>query len=439
MIKEDRFLEKIADFCISKSKDLGSTSSNVLVMNTISENVNIRNKKLDGSERSENLGVTLTTYIGKKKASISSTNLSENNLIELVTRCIDSTKVTPEDEYNSLPDQELHFKGEKNLELYDNTHLSNDEKINFIKEAEEVAFSHDKIVNTNGSGFSETKSNFILANSNGFSDGYKTSQFTAYCEVVSKSNGSMERDYEYSSKRHFKDLLTPKQIGESAAQLSISKLNPKKIESNKMGIVFDKRIAQNLLSTFASAISSNTISKGTTFLKDCLDKKIFNDQINIIDKANIKKANGSRYFDSEGVRIEDLKLVKNGILNDYLVETYSGKKINRKSNGRSSGTTNLYFENGDQSFDQLINSEKKLLYIKETIGRGANIITGDYSVGASGIMIENGKFTFPVSEITIAGNFNEMFKNIILADDLEFKYSTNSPTMLVNGITVGGK
>ena len=439
MIKEDRFLEKIADFCISKSKDLGSTSSNVLVMNTISENVNIRNKKLDGSERSENLGVTLTTYIGKKKASISSTNLSENNLIELVTRCIDSTKVTPEDEYNSLPDQELHFKGEKNLELYDNTHLSNDEKINFIKEAEEVAFSHDKIVNTNGSGFSETKSNFILANSNGFSDGYKTSQFTAYCEVVSKSNGSMERDYEYSSKRHYKDLLTPKQIGESAAKLAISKLNPKKIESNKMGIVFDKRIAQNLLSTFASAISSNTISKGTTFLKDCLDKKIFNDQINIIDKANIKKANGSRYFDSEGVRIEDLKLVKNGILNDYLVETYSGKKINRKSNGRSSGTTNLYFENGDQSFDQLINSEKKLLYIKETIGRGANIITGDYSVGASGIMIENGKFTFPVSEITIAGNFNEMFKNIILANDLEFKYSTNSPTMLVNGITVGGK
>ena len=436
MIKEDRFLEKIADFCISKSKDLGSTSSNVLVMNTISENVNIRNKKLDGSERSENLGVTLTTYIGKKKASISSTNLSENNLFELVTRCIDSTKVTPEDEYNSLPDQELHFKGEKNLELYDNTHLSNDEKINFIKEAEEVAFSHDKIVNTNGSGFSETKSNFILANSNGFSDGYKTSQFTAYCEVVSRSNGSMERDYEYSSKRHFKDLLTPKQIGESAAQLSISKLNPKKIESNKMGIVFDKRIAQNLLSTFASAISSNTISKGTTFLKDCLDKKIFNDQINIIDKANIKKANGSRYFDSEGVRVEDLQLVKNGILNDYLVETYSGKKINRKSNGRSSGTTNLYFENGDQSFDQLINSEKKLLYIKETIGRGANIITGDYSVGASGIMIENGKFTFPVSEITIAGNFNEMFKNIILADDLEFKYSTNSPTMLVNGITV---
>ena len=439
MIKDESVLKKIADICISKSKEFGSTNSNVLVINSVSENVNIRNKKVDGSERSENLGVTLTTYIGKKKASISSTNLNENNLTELVKRCIDSTKVTPEDEYNSLPDKELHFKGEKNLDLNDETHISNDEKINFIKEAEETAFSNDKIVNTNGSGFSETKTNFILANSNGFSDGYKTSQFTAYCEVVSKSNGSMERDYEYSSKRYFKDLLTPKQIGETAAKLAINKLNPKKIESDKMDIIFDKRIAQNILSTFASAISSATIAKGTTFLKESLNKEVFSNKINIVDKGNIKKANGSRYFDSEGVKIEVLELVKNGILKDYLIETYNGKKINRKSNGRSSGTTNLYFENGHQTFKQLINSRKKILYINETIGRGANIITGDYSVGASGRMIENGDFTYPVSEITIAGNFNDMFKNIILADDLEFKYSTNSPTMLVSDMIVGGK
>ncbi len=439
MIKEQNYLKKITDFCITKSKELGSTSSNVVVMNSISESINFRNKKLDGSERSENLGLTLTTYIGKKKASISSTNLNENNLKELIKRCIESTKVTPEDEYNSLPDKELHFKGEKNLDLYDDRCLSNDEKINFIKEAEEEAFLNDKIVNTNGSGFSETKSNFILANSNGFSDGYKTSQFTAYCEVVSKSNGSMERDYEYTSKRFFSDLLKPKEIGQTAARLAINKLNPKKIDSNKMDIIFDKRISKNFLSTFASAISSTAIAKGTTFLKESLNQKIFNDKINVIDKATIKKGNGSRYFDSEGVNVQDLELVNNGILKDYLVETYSGKKIKRKSNGRSSGTTNLFFQNGDKTFNQLINSNKKLLYINETIGRGANIITGDYSVGASGIMIENGEFAYPVSEITIAGNFNEIFKNIILADDLEFKYSTNSPTMLISGMTVGGK
>ena len=249
----------------------------------------------------------------------------------------------------------------------------------------------------------------------------------------------MERDYEYSSKRFYEDLLTPKKIGDSAAKLAISKLNPKKIASDKMDIIFDRRIAQNLLSTFASAISSNTIAKGTTFLKDSLDKKIFNNQINIVDKGDIKKGNGSRYFDSEGVKIDELNLVENGILKDFLVETYSGKKIDRKSNGRSSGTTNLYFKNGTQTFDQLINSSNKVLYINETIGRGANIITGDYSVGASGIMIENGQFTYPVSEITIAGNFNDMFQNIILADDIEFRYSTNSPTMLISGMTIGGK
>jgi len=439
MVKEDSYLYKIADFCISKSKIFGSTDVSVLVKNSISENISFRNKKLDGSERAENLGVILTTYIGKKKASISSTNLSDNNLTELVEKCVDATKVTPEDEYNSLPDKELHFEGDKNLELYDDTHIENNKKVSFIKEAEETAFINDKIVNTNGSGFSEIKSNFVLANSNGFSDGYKTSQFTAYCEVVAKNNGSMERDYEYSSKRYFDDLIKPKEIGENAAKLAISKLNPKKIESNRMDVIFDKRIAQSILSSFASAISSSTIAKGTTFLKNSLNKQVFTKEINVIDKGDIKKANGSRYFDSEGVKVQELELISKGILKDYLTETYNGKKINRKSNGRSSGTTNLFFENGKNTFNELINSNKKILYITETIGRGSNIITGDYSVGASGIMIENGKFTYPVSEITIAGNFNEMFMNISLANDLEFKYSTNSPTMLISGMTIGGK
>ncbi|MBH00966.1 MAG: protein for maturation of antibiotic MccB17 [Candidatus Pelagibacter sp.] len=439
MVKEDSYLYKIADFCISKSKIFGSTDVSVLVKNSISENISFRNKKLDGSERAENLSVILTTYIGKKKASISSTNLSDNNLTELVEKCVDATKVTPEDEYNSLPDKELHFEGDKNLELYDNTHIENNKKVSFIKEAEETAFINDKIVNTNGSGFSEIKSNFVLANSNGFSDGYKTSQFTAYCEVVAKNNGSMERDYEYSSKRYFDDLIKPKEIGENAAKLAISKLNPKKIESNRMDVIFDKRIAQSILSSFASAISSSTIAKGTTFLKNSLNKQVFTKEINVIDKGDIKKANGSRYFDSEGVKVQELELISKGILKDYLTETYNGKKINRKSNGRSSGTTNLFFENGKNTFNELINSNKKILYITETIGRGSNIITGDYSVGASGIIIENGKFTYPVSEITIAGNFNEMFMNISLANDLEFKYSTNSPTMLISGMTIGGK
>ena len=439
MIKDQNYLKNIADYCLNKSQKYGSDNSSILVHNSVSENISIRNRKLDGSERSENLAVTLTTYIGKKKSSISSSNLKEDNLNKLVMRCVENTKITPEDGFNSLPEKELHFKGDKKLELYDDTYLENRQKIDFIKEAEEEAFANNKIVNTNGSGFSQNKSNFILGNTNGFMDGYKTSQFTAYCEVVSKENGSMERDYEFSSKRFFSEMLKPKHIGTKAAELAIRKLNPRKIKSEKIDIIFDKRISKNFLSTFASAISSNAIAKGTTFLKDKINEIVFNEKINIIDKGNIKRANGSRYFDSEGVNIEELKLVKNGILSDYLVDTYNGKKINKQSNGRSSGTTNLYFEKGSTSFENLIRSKNRILYVTETIGRGANIITGDYSVGASGLIIENGEFVYPVSEITIAGNFNEIFKNIILADDLEFNYSTNAPTILVSGMIVGGK
>ena len=439
MIKEENYLKKIADSCLTQSKKLGSSDANVVVMNSISESVNIRNKQLDGSERSDNLAITLTTYIGKKKASIASSNLNENNINKLVNRCVEATKITPEDEYNSLPEKELHYFGNKDLQLYDDTYIDNEKKIEFIKKAEEQAFKNKNIINTNGSGFSQNKSNFILANTNGFMDGYKTSQFTAYCEVVSKRNGSMERDYEFTSKRFFSDLIKPEKIGKNAAKYAVNKLNPKKIKSEKLSLIFDKRISKNFLSNFASSISSSSIAKGTTFLKNKINKQIFNKQINIVDRGDILKGNGSKYFDSEGIKIDNLELVKDGILKDYLVDSYNGKKIDRKSNGRSSGTTNLYFKKGDVSFNDLIKSEKKLLYINETIGRGANIITGDYSVGASGIMIENGEFAYPVSEITIAGNFHEMFKNIILADDLEFKYSTNSPTMLINGMTVGGK
>ena len=439
MLKEDEYLKKLAENFSTNLKKSGASESSVLISNSVSESVNIRNKKLDGSTRSDSLNVLLTAYVGKKKSSISSSNLDESHINELIKKCVEMAKITPEDELNSLPDSELYFKGIKNLDLYDETFIENSKKIDFIKEAEEEAFKKKEVVNTNGSGFNQNKSNFILANSNGFIDGYKSSNFSAYCEVVAKSNGSMERDYEYSSKRFFKDLLEPKKIGDKASELAIKKLKPRKIKSKKMKVIFDKRIAKNFLSSFASAISSGTIAKGTTFLKNKLNTEIFNKKINIIDKPDIVKGSGSRYFDIEGTSTNKLSLVENGVLKNYFIDTYNGKKINMKSNGRASGTTNLYFENGDEDYKNLINSDKEILYINETFGRGANIITGDYSVGASGFMVENGEFIYPVSEITIAGDLNDIFNKMVLGNDLQFNYSTNSPTMLVDELTVGGK
>jgi PmbA protein len=439
MVKDQDHLKKIATVCIDTAKKLGATDSNAFVMHSISETVNFRNKKLDESDRSDNLGVTLTTYIGKKKSTISSSNLTETNIKNLIERCIETTKITPEDEFNSLPDKELLAREINDLNLYDDNHIENEKKIDYLKEVENSAFESKEIINTE-TGFSENKSNFILANSYGFLNGYKSSSFSASCVAVAKdTNNNMERDYEFTSKCHLDDMLKPKEIGSIAAKKTIEKLNPQKIKSEKISVVFDRRISKGILSTLAGAISASAIARGTSFLKEKLNKEIFSSSINVLDKPNIAKGLGSRYFDSEGVKSEELKLVDQGVLKHYLVDTYYGKKLNLKSNGRCDGTSNLFFENGAISYQDLLKLNQRILYVTETIGHGTNLVTGDYSVGATGFIIENGVFKHPVSEITIAGNFEDIFKNITLANDLEFKYATNAPTMLIEGMVVAGK
>ena len=439
MVKDQDHLKKIATVCIDTAKKLGATDSNAFVMHSISETVNFRNKKLDESDRSDNLGVTLTTYIGKKKSTISSSNLTETNIKNLIERCIETTKITPEDEFNSLPDKDLLAREINDLNLYDDNHIENEKKIDYLKEVENSAFENKEIINTE-TGFSENKSNFILANSDGFLNGYKSSSFSASCVAVAKdTNNNMERDYEFTSKCHLDDMLKPKEIGSIAAKKTIEKLNPQKIKSEKISVVFDRRISKGILSTLAGAISASAIARGTSFLKEKLNKEIFSSSINVLDKPNIAKGLGSRYFDSEGVKSEELKLVDQGVLKHYLVDTYYGKKLNLKSNGRCDGTSNLFFENGAISYQDLLKLNQRTLYVTETIGHGTNLVTGDYSVGATGFIIENGVFKHPVSEITIAGNFKDIFKNITLANDLEFKYATNAPTMLIEGMVVAGK
>ena len=438
MVKDQEYLIKKASYCLDLAKKLGATNISVMVGNSISETVNFRNKKLDESNRSDSLGISITTYIGKKKSSISSSNLLKDNLNILIEKCIETTKNTPEDEFNSLPDKDLLAQEARDLNIYDETHIENDNKIEYLNKLEASASNDKKIVNTESS-FTEDKSNFILANSDGFCDGYKSSSFSASSVAVAKDDKSMERDYEYTHKCHLNDIQNPDELGKIAAEQAIRKLSPKKIGSEKVAIIFDKRIAKGMLNTFASAISSSAISRGTSFLKDKINQKIFSDKINILDKPDILKGLGSKNFDSEGVKIDTLNLVEQGVLKHYLIDTYNGKKLNLKSNGRCGGTSNLYFDKGNVPYKDLLNHSSKSLYITETIGHGSNIVTGDYSVGATGFLIENGEFKYPINEITIAGNFKDMFQNITLANDLEFKYSTNSPTMMIEGMIVAGK
>ncbi len=438
MIKDQDFLKAKAAYCLDVAKKIGASDASVTIGHSISETVNFRNKNLDESNRSDGLAFSIDTYIGKKKSSISSSNLLDENLNILIEKCFETTKITPEDEFNSLPDKHLLADKLKDLNIYDETHIDNDKKINYLKELENIASEDKKIINTESS-FTEKKTNFILANSDGFCSGYKTSSFTTSCVAVAKDENSMERDYEYSSKRYLDDIKDPQTLGKLASHQTIRKLSPKKIGSEKLSVIFDKRIAKGMLSAFASAISSSAVARGTSFLKDQINQQIFSNSINIIDKPDIIKGLGSKNFDSEGIKSETLNLVKEGVLKNYLVDTYNGKKLNIQSNGRSGGTTNLYFENGKQSYDDLLKTNPKCIYITETIGHGSNLVTGDYSVGATGFFVEDGEFKYPINEITIAGNFKDMFKNIFLANDLDFEYSTNSPTMMIEGMTVAGK
>ena len=400
MVKDQDYLEKKASYCLDLAKKLGATDVNVNVGNSISETVNFRNKKLDESNRSDNLGIDITTYIGKKKSSISSSNLLNDNINILIEKCIETTKNTPEDEFNSLPDKNLLAKKIKDLNLYDDTHIENDNKIEYLKRLEVVASADKKIVNTESS-FVEDKSNFILANSDGFCKGFKTSSFIVSSVAVAKDDNSMERDYDYTLKCHLKDIKDAEELGKKAAEQTIRKLSPKKIGSEKIAIIFDKRIAKGILNTFANAISSSAISRGTSFLKDKINQKIFSNGIDIFDKPDILKGLGSRTFDSEGVKTETLKLVEKGVLKHYLIDTYNGKKLNLRSNGRSGGTSNLYFNKGKISLKDLLSSNSRCLYLTETIGHGSNIVTGDYSVGATGFLIENGEFKYPINEIYV--------------------------------------
>ena len=438
MVKDQEFLVSKASYCLDLAKKMGATDATVTVGHSISETVNFRNKSLEASDRSDGLALNIETFVGKKKSSISSSNLIDENIKTLIEKCFETTKITPEDEFNSLPDKSLLSEKINNLNLYDQTRFENEKKINYLNELEESASLSQKIINTESS-FTENKSNFILANSDGFCSGYKTSSFTASCVTVAKDENSMERDYEFTSKRHLSDIKKPKDLGEKAAEQTIKKLSPNKIGSEKINLIFDKRIAKGMLNAFASAVSASAIARGTSFLKDKIDQQVFSKSINVIDKPDIIKGMGSQNFDSEGVSSKTLNLVENGILKNYLIDTYNGNKLNLQSNGRNGGTTNLYFENGKISFEELLKNTSKCLYITETIGHGSNIVTGDYSVGATGFLIENGQFKYPVNEITIAGNFKDMFKNIILANDLDFEYSVNSPTMMIEGMTVAGK
>ena len=314
-------------------------------------------------------------------------------------------------------------------------------------EAEKAGLNVKGITNSEGAEIGWNKSKVHLFNSNGLNVNYQSSGYSIYAVLIAGHGTSMEREYEYSSSVFEKDLTKASLVGKKAGQLAVKKLNPRKISTSKIPVIFSPRVSNSFLRHFSAAINGNSITRGTSFLKKKLNKQIFSNEINITDDPLKKKGLQSKPFDGEGLKTKNIQLVKNGILKSWFLDLSTAMQLKLKSTAHASrgisspptpSPTNLYFEPGNVSPKNLIGNIKKGIYVTELMGSSVNLINGDYSRGGSGFLIDKGEIAYPINGITIADNLNEMFKKMILANDLEFKQGLNSPTMLIEGMTVAG-
>ncbi len=432
---------------IDKALKYGATDVDAIIINSTSLSTEVRLSKLVDIERSENMAVALRVLIDGKQAIVSTADLSTQSLNSALKRVIAMAKVTPSNPHLSLASKEQMAHKFVELNLYDADEPSAESLIEKARITEDFALADKEITNSDGASASYHAGKIYFATSKGFQHSYKTSSSSLSLSVLAGLNENMQTDYAYSIARFAQDLKSPEEIGLEAARRVISKLNPRKLVTCEMPVIFDQRVAKGLISALAGAVNGTLISRGTSFLIDHLGQEIFNDQINIIDDPFIIKGLGSRPFDGEAISGTKLNIVEKGILKTYLLDLQTASKLEMKTTGHatrslasapSPGTSNLYLEPGKISQEDMIKSIKKGLLITEVFGHGANIVTGDYSQGVSGFYIENGEITYPVSEITIASNLKYMFKHMTPANDLKFESSVNSPSIFIEKMTVAG-
>ncbi len=444
------YLDKL-DYLMTAAKKSGADACDAIIYSGQSESISWRLGKLEDVERSETTDLGLRVFMGKKQAIVSSSDIGNGILDSLVERAIDMANNAPEDPYAGLADPDLLALSPEdipNLDLFDDTEKTPDELKEIAQVIEDVARSAHGITNSEGASAGASKGLIATANSNGFGGSYQSSNFSLSVSVIAGTDATMERDYAYSSKRHFSDLQDPTAIGQEAADKALRRLGAVKPKTCQLPIIFDPRVSRTLLGHLAGAINGQAIARGTSFLKDHMGKQIFNDSISIIDDPHIIRGPSSKPFDGEGCRNGRLDIVGGGVLNSWILDSASAGQLNLASNGRASrgtssppspSSTNLYIAAGGLSVEALMSDIKSGFYITDLIGMGVNGITGDYSRGAGGFWIEDGKITYPVNEVTIAGNLKDMFLNMTVANDLEIKYGTDAPTLRVDGMVIAGE
>ncbi|WP_040586866.1 TldD/PmbA family protein [Allomesorhizobium alhagi] len=429
---------------VEAAKAAGADAADAVAVRGRSTSVSVRLGKVEGTEASESDDVSLRVFIGQRVASVSATAASDPKT--LAERAVAMAKVSPEDPFQGLADASLLASKIRDLDLFDPTAVSAEKLKEDALAAEEAALAVPGVTNSSGSSASAGLGGLVLATSHGFLGHYVGTRFSRSASVIAGEGTGMERDYEFSSRQHFVDLDSPQWVGRRAAERAVRRLNARKAKTGPVNVVFDPRVARGIASHLAGAINGASVARKTSFLRNMMGKQVAAAAITVIDEPLRVRGQASRPFDGEGVEGQKLTMVEQGVLKHWFLSTSAAKELGLKTNGRGSrsgssvspSSTNLSIEPGERTPEELIASLKTGFYVTEVFGQGVNMITGEYSRGASGFWIENGELAYPVSEVTIASNLKDMFLNMVPASDLDRNFATAAPTLLIEGMTLAG-
>jgi len=439
----------LLDDLIAKARRAGADAADAVCFDSVSIAHAQRLGAIEKLERSESRDLGIRVLIGHKQAIASSTDLGAEALDALVARAVTMARAVPEDPYCGLAAPErLAREVPSDLDICDPEEPTPETLIARARAAEDAARAVPGVTNSEGAEASWSRTEVALAGSNGFSGRYAISRHGIGVSVLAGDGLEMESDYDYVTRVHGADLTPAEEIGRSAGEKAVRKLGPRKVGSARVPVVYDRRVAGSILGHLAGAINGAAIARGTSFLKDRMNGMIFPEGIAIVDDPHRKRGLRSKAFDGEGVANGRRDVVAAGRLTTWLLDLRSARQLGLESTGHAArGTSappapaasNFYMAPGAESRDALIAGIDSGLYVTELIGFGVNAITGDYSRGAAGFWIEKGVLTYPVSEITVAGNLNDIFAHLTPADDLEFRYGTDAPTLRIDGLTVAGR
>ena len=443
------FFEELVDRALAHAKKLGATDAGAEASEGCGLSVSVRKGELENVERNRDKSLGVTVYIGHRRGNASTSDFSEKAIEQTVQAAYDIARFTAEDPVAGLPDADDIAPPEthRDLDLFHPWAITSEEAAEMAKACEAAAFkTHRRITNSEGAGVSAQQSHFFSAHTRGFRGGYASSRHSFSVAPIASlpgKNGEMQRDAWYSSMRNAADLASPEAVGRYAAQRALSRLGSRKIPTTQCPVLFESTLAAGLLGGFVQAVSGGSLYRKSSFLLDSLGKMVFPKHIDILEDPFILGGKGSSPFDEEGVRVAPRKVVQGGRVQGYFLSSYSARKLGMKTTGNAGGSHNLVMTSRlTQASDDLDAMLQKLgtgLFVVELMGQGVNYVTGDYSRGASGFWVENGKIAFPVHEITIAGNLKDMLKGIEAVGADAYNYGAKTVgSILINRMKVAG-